>query len=334
MTGYSKRNNSWVKQYDSAGQATWKKSTTWKPDHQAGPTKRPSKDSLSDVMTEAFDGSEQRLRSFNNVMAAIDYEPDLRSKSRSYTAFHKQSHSQLQQLKSQKEALEQGSSRRKSTKLKNLLPKIRKQEKITHSALVDVNTAQDQLEKIRNLKPELQTPDISSAIDEWVHGEEVQSTPVRTLAGWNSHGQPWLERNRQAGREPEKGEVLNVDNGWTDYVNQGWMQGGYDRGAAFRLLTPVSPEVVGMQRKALKTGDWQAFETDMTAHAKQQDDRSLWHQGNQRRTFYGQELVDLTRNNYAIHEDSGGRQVAMPKQRSQLLQQISAFDKSTLKKRK
>lgn len=282
------------------------------------------RESISEIIHESGDASEQRLRSFKNMQTALAYEPELRRKGRSYNALHDEANRNLSALMDQKAALSVGSSRRKKTKLKGLEPKIRHQQKVFERTLSDVNETHGQLDLLRQARMEFSLPDVTQAIQDWVHDAGVQSVNVRTLSGWRSHGQPWLQCNRTAGREPQRGEILDVNQGWTDFVNQGWMQGGYDRGAAFRLLTPVSIDVTRMQKAALKTGDWKKFEADMTRHAKTTNDQTLWHAGNGRRAFYGQELVDLTRNQYAIHTDQAGGQVAMPKAKSALLTELRA----------
>jgi hypothetical protein len=124
-----------------------------------------------------------------------------------------------------------------------------------------------------------------------------------------------------------RGEYLNLnDDAWTDYINQGWMQKGYERGAMFRLLTSVPQEIVDMHNEAASNGAWEEYETRMTDYSKK-NGLSFWSSSNQRRTFFAQELVDAARAGYTVQDDNDNQnqkyQTLMPRLKSQLLKEIS-----------
>jgi hypothetical protein len=166
-----------------------------------------------------------------------------------------------------------------------------------------------------------------------------QDLNVRTLAAWPQGGKQWLARNRGAQRQPVRGEYLDMNEKvWTDYLNQGWMQGGYDRGAAFRLLTDVPPKVEKMHnRHARPGGDTDAYDKKLGKFAKKQwaatknqnprQQNPFWHSGGEdpkaaRKSFFAQELGDAAGAGYVIHRDAADRQVLMPRAKSDMLQEL------------
>lgn len=123
-----------------------------------------------------------------------------------------------------------------------------------------------------------------------------------------------------------RGEYLNVPGDyWTDYINQGWMQGGYDRGATFRLVTDVPRDFARLHNAAVHTGDWERYESQMTDRARRRNLRDFWHTSQERRTFFAQELVDAARAGYVIHRDKYAGQSLMPRVRSQMLEEIRQY---------
>jgi len=147
-------------------------------------------------------------------------------------------------------------------------------------------------------------------------GSDVQAWADRNIASIdsvNGHEHRDYRRNQ---RRVIKQSMLDIPGGkWTDYLNQGWMQGGYDRGAMFRLVTPLSSKEAGQVN--------QARNPDALAHQLQQSkNRALFHSGEKRMTFYGQELVDAVGAGYGVHQDEQGRQSLMPKTKSAMLSEL------------
>lgn len=178
---------------------------------------------------------------------------------------------------------------------------------------------------LRDLSSDWNTPDVKSARQEWgPSGAMHADNPVRAL-GAGKDVSAWQKRNEEAGRPLKHGEMLDVKRGWSDYVNQGWMQGGYDNNAAFRIHTPLSASSLDKHNDAVKQGTWNGYESHLKAEGKKagpSKDNPLWKSDEQRPTWYAHELTNMAKHGYAIHTDDQGRQVAMPAAKADLLKDI------------
>ncbi|WP_137940130.1 hypothetical protein [Chitinivorax sp. B] len=201
------------------------------------------------------------------------------------------------------------------------------------------------LKELRDDPPAQATRD---AIPNWVKKDDRKDDPaavvnMHSLGNWANDQKPWVERNRADDRQQHRtelpanqshniphGAVLNApDEAWTDYLNQGWMQNGVDRGAAFKLESHVPEHIVNQHNQAAHDGNWQQYASQLESAAgsagpsrflKPADhDRNV--QSDQL-TFFAQELVDLARSGYAVHQGADGKQVAMPKEKAALLDSI------------
>jgi hypothetical protein len=284
---------------------------------------------LLQITREATDTSERRLRSFDNYERALASAPSAEQVDEAQRAADA-----FAPLVRQREQLSKGSSRRKTTKLRQ----TRREHERALAAQAHLDSLKQRrslIQKHRASMPDREREDERAAAAEWVHGEERQSAPVRTLSDWKADGASWQERNRRAGRKLAPGEVLRTEKGWSDAVNQGWMQGGYDRGAAFRLLTPVPDQVESMHNRYARASKPSAvdYDTRLTHWAMNRRDtyRQLWSPGpsgtplaDQRKSFFAQELVDAAGSGYVIHRDAADRQVLMPRAKSDLLGEVRA----------
>jgi hypothetical protein len=184
----------------------------------------------------------------------------------------------------------------------------------------------------------LEATDLGTSLEIDESKRHLQDVNVRVL-GSGSDVEEWKNRNINERRHLSRGgiddsakrivrgEYLNLnDDAWTDYINQGWMQKGYERGAMFRLLTSVPQEIVDMHNEAASNGAWEEYETRMTDYSKK-NGLSFWSSSNQRRTFFAQELVDAARAGYTVQDDNDNQnqkyQTLMPRLKSQLLKEIS-----------
>ncbi|WP_338911536.1 hypothetical protein [Mycetohabitans rhizoxinica] len=164
----------------------------------------------------------------------------------------------------------------------------------------------------------------AAAIDEWVKSDRRQQVPVRVLGrlGGESGGDMingvnnWLNRNRSAGREPTAGEFLNINpfSDWSGSINQGWIQGAFDRGHMFRLLTDVPEHLVAAHNNAAQNPNEEninQYKEILSNAAENWQHRS---------SVFAKELIACARNGYAIHEDENGRKSVMPWARHELLE--------------
>ncbi|MEJ2767952.1 hypothetical protein [Mycetohabitans sp. B46] len=166
----------------------------------------------------------------------------------------------------------------------------------------------------------------AAAIDEWVTSDRRQHVPVRVLGrlGGESRGDRvngvnnWLERNRTAGREPTAGEFLNINpfSDWSGSINQGWIQGAFDRGHMFRLLTDVPEHLVAAHNNAAQN----PTEENINQYKELLSDAAEnWQH---RSSVFAKELIACARNGYAIHEDVNGSKSVMPWARHELLRSL------------
>jgi hypothetical protein len=277
---------------------------------------------------EATNADEQRLRRYNTVTQVLGQRRALLS-SRATRAKHvDELKKQLQQLKDERTQSLASPTREQKKKLPRLEKRIAKKQSEYHLKHYNFNSSADFIDRTADLNNEYRRPQVKQAIRNWINSQSVQSVNVRTLGSWINHQKQWLERNRKEGRDPQQGEYLDVQNdAWNDFINQGWMQKGYERGAMFRLLTPVSKAITDMHNKAAApTGKWQTYEDDLIKFAKKKNGQNdFWSQSNHRLTFFAQELVDAARAGYVIHHDEHGRKSLMPRQKSALLRQIRAI---------
>jgi hypothetical protein len=160
---------------------------------------------------------------------------------------------------------------------------------------------------------------------------EAHFTNLRVLAAWDQGGKQWEERNKAAGREPMRSEVLNAPGDtWTDYLNQGWLQSAYDRRAGFRMLSALPAEVVKEHNDRAYGRQSEVPREDYAEYLRQLGRQS----GNQviyntkgdadmhRLTYYAQELVDLLDNNYVLTQSDSGDLLAQPRDRADLMESI------------
>lgn len=149
------------------------------------------------------------------------------------------------------------------------------------------------------------------------------------------------------------GAVLNApDEAWTDYLNQGWMQSGVNIGAAFKLETQVPQDLVDAHNHAASSAaellngparspadlelltaqadqDLANYLQTMTRESgtagpskflKPESDGS--NVKSKQMTYFAQELIDLASSGYRIHQDSAGKQVAMPHGKAETLESV------------
>ncbi|PPB84012.1 hypothetical protein [Mycetohabitans endofungorum] len=162
----------------------------------------------------------------------------------------------------------------------------------------------------------------AAAINKWVASDRRQQVPVRVLgrlggdveSGVNN----WLDRNRLAGREPTAGEFLNINpfSDWSGSINQGWIQGAFDRGHMFRLLTEVPDYLVDAHNNAAQD----PTEENINQYKEiLSNEKEKWQH---RSSVFAKELIACARNGYAIHKDVNGRGSVMPGGRHKLLKEI------------
>ncbi len=163
----------------------------------------------------------------------------------------------------------------------------------------------------------------AAAIEEWVTSDRRQHVPVRVLGrlGGENGGDRisgvnnWLNRNRSASREPTQGEFLNINpfSDWSGSINQGWIQGAFDRAHMFRLLTDVPDHLVTAHNNATQNPTEENINQykEMLSNAA-----GNWQH---RSSVFAKELIECARNGYAIHEDVNGRKSVMPWVRHELL---------------
>ncbi|MEM5383961.1 hypothetical protein VSR68_10200 [Paraburkholderia phymatum] len=213
-------------------------------------------------------------------------------------------------------------------KVDHEIAKLEKQQK---DATAESNRLEPMHEGTQLLKADWNRAAVSKARNEWgPSGAMHQNNPMRAL-GAGKDVSAWSERNAAGGAENKPrpvrhGEMLDVKDGWTDYINQGWMQGGYDNKAAFRLLTPLGEASVKQHNAAADKGTWNGYEDHLKREGQKigpSKNNFLFKSDVGRPTWYAHELADLAKNGYAIRKDENGRQVAMPKEKANVLNEIT-----------
>jgi hypothetical protein len=165
----------------------------------------------------------------------------------------------------------------------------------------------------------------ASAISEWVTSERRQHVPVRVLGrlgGGNNQDAAsgvnnWLRRNNADNRNPVDGEFLNINpfRDWSGSINQGWIQGAFDRGHMFRLLTEVPEHLVNSHNRAAEKptpGNLDDYKSAIR-------DSIGW---GHRTSVFAKELLECARNGYVIHVAQNSDRSVMPYRKSQLLNDI------------
>jgi len=284
------------------------------------------------AVADAEAGSGKRMRNYNEVKYAANHSPDVTDALRQSRKQVTGALSQLSPLRDKLAALDSPTFDKSSVRRIGLaITKLEKQ----HKTAADDRDKLDTLNQdVQSLKLNWHSQDVSSARKEWGPSGKMHDynrNPVRVL-GAGKDVNAWKDGNLKGGPEGkplthQHGEMLDAKVGWADYINQGWMQGGYDSKAAFRLLTPLADKSVKQHNAAVKTNTWNGYENHLRHEGEKMGaskTNPLFKANEDRPTWYAHELADLAKNGYVIHTDEKGRQVAMPKEKAELLDKIKA----------
>lgn len=285
--------------------------------------------SMLDVQLKKLDDDNGvRLRPYSMVKSVLQKREHSESMFRQLSERHRSVRSDITQMKMVRD---DRTARPKKKQVDLLNKRIAKQEKVQERIRPQLEHHRSVLEKTDTLRQE-HIPAVQQD-ERWVTDQGIQSVNMRILGNWHRDGSQWVQRNQ--GRNIQEGEYLNAtDQGWTDYINQGWMQGGFDRGAGFRLVTKVPQQVRKMHNKASEVasrpegkkpgspGNWAEYGRNLSQMATTRTMSKFKHSSEDRMTYFGQELVDAARNGYRIHTDATGKQSLMPHQKSLMLSEL------------
>jgi hypothetical protein len=270
----------------------------------------------------------KRMRKFGDVEYAVNNAQEVSQARYQSRVSAQASAGRLAELQEQREALGRPTfAKSAGRKVDHEIAKLEKQHK---DAMAESDKLEPMHQGVQLLKADWNRAAVSKARNEWGPGGAMHQNNLVRLLGAGKDVSAWSERNAAGGPENkprplQHGEMLDVKEGWTDYINQGWMQGGYDNQAAFRLLTPLGEASVKQHNASVDKGTWNGYEN----HLKQEGQKIgpsknnfLFKSDVGRPTWYAHELADLAKNGYAIRQDESGRQVAMPKEKANLLNEI------------
>lgn len=266
-----------------------------------------SSDDIESMIEEAIDGSEKRLRQYQFVKNVLTTHNIQHAR-----AYYETCNTILNELNRKLKLLDaHKENKRLKAKKRRIKNKIKMYEE-------EVKKYSEYIQGIDELKLSHENKDIRNAEMNWVENEEIQSINVRVLSNWHLNGKKWKERNEKSGRDLQKGEFLDIERGWTDYINQGWMQGGYERNVLFRILTSINDLMIREHNDAALSGKWIEYEKWILENCK----ATLYNESCNSLTFFGQEMVDLARNKYMLIKDSSGRVNAVPYLKFKILSEL------------
>lgn len=266
-----------------------------------------SSNDIESLIEEAIDESEKRLRQYNTVKYVRENQQHIKEYYTSCNNILKRLRNEYDLLQKHKE------SNRLKAKKRRIRNKIQRYEE-------EVKKYSRFIQGINDFNLSYNHTDFENAEKDWIENDNVQSVNIRVLSNWHSDGKLWKERNENSGRKIQKGEFLNVEKGWTDYINQGWMQRGYERNVLFRILTHINDFMIEEHNNAALSGKWIEYEEWILKNCK----NTLFNKSRNCLTFFGQEMVNLARNKYMLMKDSSGRLNAIPYLKFKMLSELKA----------